>query len=117
MTATPPDPRTLLAGRRGLVWLFFAAAFLLRLAFSLTTDFWIEDMRQIFLIGLRFYTTGEWPFFGPDVVYTQTRIPGALQGLLVGGPLFLVAQPEAPCASGNWRFRTGTSRRDDVPSQ
>ncbi len=77
-------------------WPFLAAAFLLRLAFSLTADFWIEDMRQIFMIGLRFYTTGEWPYFGPDVVYTQTQIPGALQGLLVGGPLFLVAQPEAP---------------------
>jgi hypothetical protein len=77
-------------------WLLFPAAFLARLAFSLTTDFWLEDMRQIFLIGLRFYTTGEWPYYGPDVVYTQTQIPGALQGLLVGGPLFLVAQPEAP---------------------
>jgi hypothetical protein len=29
-------------------------------------------------------------------VYTQTQIPGALQGLLVGGPFWLVAQPEAP---------------------
>jgi lipoprotein signal peptidase len=77
-------------------WLLFTAAFLVRLAFSLTTDFWIEDMRQIFMIGLRFYTTGEWPYYGPDVVYTQTQIPGALQGVLVGGPLFLVAQPEAP---------------------
>ena len=47
-------------------------------------------MRQIFLIGLRFYTTGEWPYFGPDVVYTETQLPGALQGVLVGGPLFLV---------------------------
>jgi len=82
--------------RRGLVWLLLAAALLLRLAYSLTTDFWIEDMRQIFLIGLRFYTTGEWPYFGPDVVYTQTQIPGALQGVLVGGPLWIVAQPEAP---------------------
>jgi hypothetical protein len=79
-----------------LAWVVFPAAFLVRLAFSLTTDFWIEDMRQIFLIGLRFYTTGDWPYFGPDVVYTQTQLPGALQGVLVGGPLFLVAQPEAP---------------------
>lgn len=81
-----------IAGASGL---FLAVAFLLRLAFSLTTDFWIEDMRQIFLIGLRFYTTGEWPYFGPDVVYTETQLPGALQGVLVGGPLFLVPVPEA----------------------
>ena len=77
-------------------WLLFGAAFLLRLAYSLTTDFWLEDMRQIFLIGLRFYTTGEWPYYGPDVVYTETQLPGALQGVLVGGPLFLVPLPEAP---------------------
>jgi hypothetical protein len=81
-----------IAGASGL---FLAVAFLLRLAFSLTTDFWIEDMRQIFLIGLRFYTTGEWPYFGPDVVYTETQLPGALQGVLVGGPLFFVPVPEA----------------------
>jgi lipoprotein signal peptidase len=96
MTDAAPVSRAMAAGPPGPVWLFLPAAFLIRLAFSLTTDFWIEDMRQIFLIGLRFYTTGEWPYFGPDVVYTETQIPGALQGLLVGGPLFLVAQPEAP---------------------
>jgi hypothetical protein len=96
MSAAPPESRALPAGPPGPIWLFLSAAFLVRLAFSLTTDFWIEDMRQIFMIGLRFYTTGEWPYFGPDVVYTETQIPGALQGLLVGGPLFLVAQPEAP---------------------
>jgi hypothetical protein len=96
MSPAPPPSRGLSAGPPGPVWGFLAAAFLIRFAFSLTTDFWIEDMRQIFLIGLRFYTTREWPYFGPDVVYTETQIPGALQGLLVGGPLFLVAQPEAP---------------------
>jgi hypothetical protein len=96
MMAGQSASRALPAHRTGLVWLVLAAAFLVRFAFSLTTDFWIEDMRQIFLIGLRFYTTGEWPYFGPDVVYTQTQIPGALQGLLVGGPLWIVSQPEAP---------------------
>ena len=48
------------------------------------------------MIGLKYYTTGEWPFFGPDVVYTQSQIPGALQGLLVGLPFFLFSAPEAP---------------------
>jgi hypothetical protein len=96
MTTVAPVSRALPAGPPGPIWLFLAAAFAVRLAYSLTTDFWIEDMRQIFMIGLKFYTTGEWPYFGPDVVYTETQLPGALQGLLVGGPLFLVAQPEAP---------------------
>ena len=65
---------------------FVAAAFAVRLAFGLCYEFWADDELQIFLIGLRYYTTGEWPFFGPDVVYSQTRIPGALVGLLVGTP-------------------------------
>src|SRR5262245_6399738 len=68
----------------------------LRLAVGLTSECWGPDELQIYLIGLKFFTTGEWPLYGPDVVYTQTQIPGGLQGLLIGGPLWLVRQPEAP---------------------
>jgi hypothetical protein len=82
--------------RRGLIAGLLTAAFAVRLAFGVTSEFWGGDELQIYLIGLKFYTTGEWPLFGPDVVYTETRIPGALQGLLVGGPLWIVAEPEAP---------------------
>lgn len=71
-------------------------AFAIRLAFGLLSEFWGEDEFQIYLIGLKFYTTGVWPFYGPDVVYSQTQIPGALQGLLIGGPLWVSALPEAP---------------------
>jgi len=78
----------------GLV-LWLALAFALRLAFGLTSEFWGDDERQIFLIGLQFFTTGAWPLYGPDVVYTQTQIPGGLQGLLIGGPLWVVPRPEA----------------------
>ena len=55
-----------------------------------------EDETQIFLIGFRYFATAEWPYFGPDVVWTKSVIPGALQGLLVGLPLKLAAVPEAP---------------------
>jgi hypothetical protein len=86
------------AGRAG--WraaaLFLIAAFLLRLSFGLLSEFWAADELQIFLIGLKYYATGAWPYFGPDVVYTQTQIPGGLQGLLIAAPLWIVAQPEAP---------------------
>ncbi len=75
---------------------FLVLAFLLRLAFGVTSDFWGDDEHQIYLIGLKFFTTGVWPDFGPDVVYTQTQVPGGLQGLLIAGPLWLVQQPEAP---------------------
>jgi hypothetical protein len=83
-----------MSGGRAALWL--TGAFLLRLAFGLSGELWGDDELQVFLIGLEFYETGDWPLFGPDVVYTQTRIPGGLQGLLVGGPLFIVPVPEAP---------------------
>src|SRR5262245_19796329 len=73
-----------------------AALFGFRLAFGLASDFFFEDQTQIYLIGLRYYATGHWPFFGPDVVWTKSEIPGALQGLLVGIPFHIVAAPESP---------------------
>jgi hypothetical protein len=63
--------------------------------FGLCSQFWNEDELQIYLLGLKYYSTGEWPFFGPDVSY-QVQIPGALQGLLVAVPLFLLPIPESP---------------------
>ena len=72
------------------------ALFLGRLAFGLSSEFWSEDETQIYLMGLRYYATGEWPYFGPDVVWTQSAISGALQPLLVGVPLRIAPIPEAP---------------------
>lgn len=80
-------------------WLWAAALlalFAFRLFFGLSSDLFSEDQTQIFLIGLTSYATGAWPYYGPDVVWTKSEIPGALQGLLVGLPLHLVAAPEAP---------------------
>src|SRR3954453_15503515 len=82
-------------------WLFAAGLlglFALRLYFGLSSHFFAEDESQIFLIGLRYYATGHWPYFGPDVVWTMSEIPGALQGLLVGAPLALVPAPPGPGA-------------------
>jgi hypothetical protein len=73
-----------------------AALFVFRLAYGLTREFFFEDETQIFLIGLRYYATGAWPFFGPDIVWTRSEIPGALQGLLVGLPLRIWPVPESP---------------------
>ena len=73
-----------------------AALFLGRLAFGLSSEFWSEDETQIYLMGLRYYATGSWPYFGPDVVWTLSQIAGALQPLLVGVPLRIVPLPEAP---------------------
>jgi hypothetical protein len=58
------------------------------------------DQLQTYLIGLKSYTTGTWPWFGPDVNGIengfQSQIPGALEGLLVGFPFHLLPIPEAP---------------------
>lgn len=76
----------------GLLVVAFAA----RLTFGLAGELWGPDELQIYLIGLQYYTTGVWPLYGPDVVYTQTQVPGGLQGLLIGGPMFIAPLPEAP---------------------
>src|SRR4051794_13515462 len=82
---------------RGSRWpLILIALFAFRLWFGLSREFFFEDETQIFLIGFRYYATGEWPFFGPDVVWTKSEIPGALQGVLVGLPLRIAAYPESP---------------------
>ncbi len=97
MPATATAARTRAHARRTLViWtLVLVAAFLYRLGYGLCADFFSDDETQIFLIGLR-YAAGAWPYFGADIVWTQSQIPGALQGVLVGLPLRLVAVPEAP---------------------
>ena len=76
--------------------LLLAVCFAFRLAFGLSRDFFFEDETQVFLLGFRYYATASWPFYGPDVVWTRSEIPGALQALLVGLPLKVVAIPEAP---------------------
>ena len=85
-------PRTKL-----LFILALSVAFLFRLAFGLCLDFSTPtgDEKQIYLIGLKYFTTGTWPYFGPDVSST-IQIPGALQGLVVGLPFHLLPLPEAP---------------------
>ena len=83
-------------GKRRLVILsLLSLAFLFRLGFGLCSELWFEDEKQIYLIGLKFYSTGGWPYFGPDVTST-IQIPGALQGLMVGLPFYVLPIPEAP---------------------
>jgi hypothetical protein len=68
----------------------------LRIFNGLSLELTTGDGVQIYLLGLKFFTTGRWPFFGPDVVWTDQQIAGPLQGLVVGVPLFLTKEPEAP---------------------
>jgi hypothetical protein len=84
--------------RRRVGWWLIALAglFLFRLFFGLSSSFFGEDETQVFLIGLRYFATGVWPYFGADVVWTRSEIPGALQGVLVGLPMRIWPAPEAP---------------------
>lgn len=78
--------------------LFFSLlllAFLVRLFVGLCSQFRDPDTKQTYLLGLKFYTTGAWPYFGPDVT-NSIQIPGALQGLVVGIPFYFLPIPEAP---------------------
>lgn len=70
--------------------------FLFRLVYGLCSEFWYEDELQVYLIGLKSFTTNTWPYYGPDLVYTNTQIPGALQGLLVAIPFHILKLPESP---------------------
>jgi hypothetical protein len=84
-------------GRRIIIWTAaLAAAFAFRLTYGLSSIFWTEDERQVYLIGLRSFARDEWPYFGADVVWTGSQLPGALQGLLVRWPLEVWPAPEAP---------------------
>ena len=85
-----------------------AGLFAFRLFYGLCYEFFFEDFTQIFLIGLRAYAGGRWPYFGADVVWTQSQIPGALQGLLVAVPLMVAPYPEAPFVLLNLRSRWRT---------
>ncbi len=76
--------------------LFLLGAFAFRLAFGLCSEFWFEDEAQVYLLGLRCYASGQWPYFGPDIGGIRAQLPGALQALLVGVPMRVVPLPEAP---------------------
>ena len=84
--------------RKVLFLLLFAFAF--RLLFGLLLYGNPSDDIQTYIIGLKYYCTGEWPYFGPIVGGSETafvtRIPGALEGFLIGSVLKLFPFAEAP---------------------
>jgi hypothetical protein len=83
--------------RQTLAWtIALTLAFAFRLAYGLSSDFFTEDERQVYLIGLKSFARAEWPYFGADVVWTGSQLPGALQGMLVRLPLEVWPVPEAP---------------------
>ena len=82
--------------RSPVLYIYLLVVVLFRIIYGASTNFSHEDYEQIYLIGLKFYTTGIWPYWGPDITMTISQIPGALQGLLVGIPFFILKSPIAP---------------------
>ncbi|HET9869674.1 MAG TPA: hypothetical protein VFR02_04140, partial [bacterium] len=86
--------------RNQKILLALLGAYLFRLGFGLSMPFWPDDQKQTYLIGLKCYTTGTWPYYGPDVNGSETaytsQLPGALEGLVIALPLKLLPIPEAP---------------------
>ena len=80
--------------------LLFIGLFLFRTAFGLSQPFFSPDELQTYLIGLKWYCHGGWPYFGPDLLVTETgyysQIPGPLEAWMVGYPLVVFPVPEAP---------------------
>jgi hypothetical protein len=91
----PGEGRAIVVRRVGL-GLLLVALFAFRLYCGLSQELLSGDALEIYLIGLKVFTTGQWPYFGPDEVHSHHQIAGPLQGLLVGVPILLSHQPEAP---------------------
>ena len=72
-----------------------------RIFLGIQINFSHEDYTQVYLIGLENAFSGKWSYWGPDVVWSQTRLPGAMLGLLAGIPLRLVKNEYAPIILSN----------------
>lgn len=81
---------------RSALFAIFGLSALARIVFAFQSVF-AEDERAIYETAARFYSTGKPAVTGARVVYTGTVLPGMLQDLLAGGPLFL---------SGGWPWIT-----------
>jgi hypothetical protein len=85
----------------GLI-LFIILLYALRLFYCyegyLKNYMWLDitDESHIYLLGLKYFITGQYPYWGPDITYTATFLTGGLQGLLTGLPLYVWHHPFAP---------------------
>jgi hypothetical protein len=86
-----------------LTALFFIA---FRTWFGAQINFYHEDYTQIYLIGLEYFSNG-WSFWGPDVVWSETRLAGGLQSVLAGGTFYFTKYYLSPLILSNIISGTG----------
>lgn len=68
-------------------FLFLIALLSFRIILGAQINFSHVDFEQIYCIGLEHAFSDEWPFWGPDVIWSKTRLPGAMQSFLAGTPI------------------------------
>ena len=73
----------------------------LRTWFGIHVNWVEEDYIQIYLIGLEDAFVLDWSYWGPDVFWSKTRIPGAMQGVLAGKSIALFRSMYAPIVVSN----------------
>lgn len=80
------------------VFLLYGCRLLFMYSGYLKNYSWLDngDESHIYMLGLKFFTDGAYPYWGPDVVYSSSYLVGGLQGLLVGIPLFIWVHPFSP---------------------
>lgn len=84
-----------------LILLLVLILVVFRTFLGIQINFSHEDYEQIYLMGLENALSAEWSYWGPDVVWSKTRLAGALQGLLIGLPLKLFRHAYAPIVFSN----------------
>jgi hypothetical protein len=84
-----------------LILLLIIVLVVFRIFFGIQINFSHLDYEQIYLIGLENALSNEWSYWGPDVVWSKTRLAGALQGLLVGLPIKVFSSIYAPIVFSN----------------
>lgn len=72
-----------------------------RIILGIQINFSHEDYKQIYLIGLEHAFSENWSYWGPDVVWSETRLPGGMQGFLAGFPIQLFKHPYSPIVFSN----------------
>ena len=80
---------------------FVFVLFMVRLFYGIQINFSHEDYRQVYLIGLEHAFSENWSYWGPDVVWSKTRLPGAMQGFLAGAPIALTKNMYSPLIFSN----------------
>jgi hypothetical protein len=81
--------------------LLITALLVFRIWYGIQINFSHPDYTQIYLIGLENALSENWSYWGPDIVWSKTRLPGAMQGILAGVPIKITGNIYSPIVLSN----------------